>query len=246
MTNLRRLLAAAALATPLLLASPLAMAAQADDAALLRLTTLNIQADGEVKVEPDQATITFGVQTQGKTAAEAMRLNRVKMAASIAALKTAGIEGKDVQTSSLNLNGQYSYEPNKPPTLTGYQAVNQVTITVRDLTKLGTTIDAVTSAGINQVNGIDFGLSDTKTAEDEARRRAVKVLAARADLYASAAGMKIGRLINLSESGGYQPPALRRVGFADARVKMAEATTPVEPGQLTVRIEVSATYELSK
>ncbi len=246
MTDLRRLLAAAALAAPLLLVAPATEAAQADDAALLRLTTLNIQADGEVKVEPDQATITFGVQTQGKTAAEAMRLNRAKMAASLTALKTAGIEGKDVQTSSLNLNGQYSYEPNKSPTLTGYQAVNQVTITVRDLTKLGTTIDAVTSAGINQVNGIDFGLSDPKTAEDEARRRAVKMLAARADLYAAAAGMRIGRLINLSEGGDYQPPALRHVGFADARVKMAEATTPVEPGQLTVRIEVSATYELAK
>lgn len=242
MLAFRRLLAAAAFA-PLLAAAP--MAAHAGDG-LLNLTTLNISADGEVKAAPDQATVSFGVQTQGKTAAEAMRQNRERMATSIAALKAAGVEPKDIQTSALNLNGQYAYEPNQPPKLTGYQAVNQVTVTVRDLTKLGATVDAVTAAGGNQVNGIDFGLSNGKPYEDDARRAAVKTLSARAELYAAAAGLKLGRLINLSEGGGYQPAPLRRVGFADAALKSAAVNTPVEPGQLTVRIEVSATYELTK
>jgi uncharacterized protein YggE len=244
MPAFRRLFAAAALVS-LLASAPMAAHAAGDDA-LLKLTTLSISAEGEVKAAPDQATVSFGVQTQAKTAAEAMRQNRERMASSITALKAAGIEAKDIQTSALNLNGQYAYEPNQPPKLTGYQAVNQVTIMVRDLTKLGATVDAVTAAGSNQVNGIDFGLSNGKPFEDDARRAAVRTLAARAELYATAAGMKLGRLINLSEGGGYQPAPLRRVGFADAQMKSAAVNTPVEPGQLTVRIEISATYELTK
>lgn len=208
-----------------------------------RATTLNLQVVGEVKAAPDRASITVGVQTQAKTAAEALRLNRERMAATITALKAAGIEGKDIQTSALNLNGQYSYEPNQPPKLAGYQAVNQVTILVRDLTKLGPTVDAVTGAGANQISGIDFGLSDPKAAEDDARRQAVKLLTTRAELYAGAAGLRLGRLVNLTEGGGYQPAPMRRAEFADVRLKAA-ANTPIEPGELTVRVEVSAIYEL--
>ncbi len=251
MPHARSILLAALLLAPLPLAAhaaaaPAQMAAASEETSLPRLTTLSISADGEVKGAPDQATVTFGVQTQEKTAAQAMAANRTKMTATLAALKAAGIAAKDVQTSNLNLNGQYTYEPNQPPKLTGYQAVNQVTVIVRDLTKLGVTVDAVTGAGVNQINGIEFGLSDPKPYEDDARRQAVKALTARAQLYADAAGLKLGRLINLSEGGGYQPAPIRAVAFADARVKMAAPTTPVEPGQLTVRIEVSAVYELVK
>lgn len=254
MPRTRSLLLAALILAPLPFAAQAAAApapasqvvTAGDETSLLRITTLNISADGQTKVEPDQATITFGVQTQEKTAAEAMAANRTKMTATLAALKAAGIAAKDVQTSNLNLNGQYTYEPNQQPKLTGYQAVNQVTVIVRDLAKLGVTVDAVTGAGVNQINGIEFGLSDPKPYEDEARKQAVKALAARAQLYADAAGLKLGRLINLSEAGGYQPAPVRVMAFADARVKMAAPNTPVEPGQLTVRIDVSAVYELVK
>jgi uncharacterized protein YggE len=208
-----------------------------------RTATLDLQVEGEVKTAPDQAAVSFGVQTLGKTAADAMAANRDRMGATIAALKASGVEAKDIQTSALNLNGQYVYEANLPPRLTGFQAVNQVTVIVRDLTRLGATVDAVTGSGANQINGIDFGLSDPRAAEDGARRAAVRTARARAELYAEAAGMKLGRLVNLSETGGYQPSPMRRVGFADAALKAAPST-PVEPGQLAVRIEVSAIYEL--
>ncbi len=228
----------------LLLAAPLgAHAAPADDAVLLHMTTVNLQATGEVKADPDQASLTFGVQTQATTAAEAMRLNRVKMASSLAALKSGGIDGKDVQTSSLTLGAQYAYAPNQPPRLTGYQASNQVTVVVHDLGRLGAIIDAVTAAGINQINGIEFGLADPRASEDEARRRAVKALAARAALYADASGLKLGRLVTLTEGGGYQPPVLRKT-FAAVAMRNAEAPTPIEPGKLILSIDVSATYEL--
>lgn len=232
--------------TGLLLATPMAVqAGPADDAALLHLTTVNLQAVGEVKADPDQAALTFGVQTQGATAAQALTQTRTRMAASIAALKTAGIEAKDIQTSALTLNPQYAGVANQPPRLTGYQASNQVTVIVHSLPRLGSVIDAVTAAGINAINGVDFGLADPKAAEDEARRRAVKVLAARAALYAEASGLKLGRLITLTEGGGSSPPILRKT-FAPAAARFAAAPTPVEPGQLTVQVEVSATYELTR
>jgi uncharacterized protein YggE len=196
-----------------------------------------------VKVEPDQASLTFGVQTQGLTAADAVSQNRARMASSLAAMKAAGLEGKDVQTSSLDLTGQYAYAQDQPPRLTGYQASNQVTIVVRDLARLGAIVDAVTAAGINQINGVAFGLADPKATEDEARRRAVKMLASRAKLYAEATGMKLGRLITLTEGGGYRPPVVHKT-FEAAAMRVREAPTPIEPGQLTVQIEVSATYEL--
>ncbi len=226
------------------LSAPMAHAAADEGRSAFLATTLNIAASGEVKAAPDQASITLGVQTQGKTAGDALRLNRERMAASIAALKAQGIEARDIRTTSLNLNAQYVYEQNQPPRLTGYQASNDVTIIVRDIVRLGATVDAVTAAGANQVNGISFGLSDSRGFEDEARRAAVKQLQARADLYAQAAGMHVARLINLSEGGGYQPGPIRPLALAS--FAKASAPTPVEPGELSVRIEVSAIYELVK
>ncbi len=216
--------------------------ARADDAAaMFHATTLNISAVGEIKTTPDQATITLGVNTTGHTAAEAMRANRERMNAVISQIAAQGIEKKDVQTTNLNLSAQYAYEQNQSPRLTGYQADNAVTVTVRDVTRLGAVVDAVTAGGANQVNGISFGLSDPRPAMDQARRDAVKALRARADLYAQAEGMRVVRLINLSESGGVTQGPPRPMVFAAAR---AVAPTPVEPGELSVDVSLSAVYEL--
>lgn len=213
--------------------------------AAFRATTLNLTAFGETRIAPDQATITLGVTTTGAGAGQAMQRNRERMTATVAALKAQGIAERDIQTSGLNLSPQYAYENNQPPRLTGYQASNQVTITVRDLARLGATVDAVVAAGANQVAGIAFGLSNPQAAEDEARRAAVKALAAKAALYAEATGLRIARLVNLSEGGGYSPPPPRP--YAMARMAAADAAqTPVEPGELRVRVEVSGMYELAR
>jgi uncharacterized protein YggE len=210
-----------------------------------RATTLNISAFGEVKATPDMATISLGVQTQAPTAAQAMSENAARMNQVTAALKRAGVEAKDIQTSGLSLGAQYAYEPNKPARLTGYQASNQVTITVNDLARLGATLDAVVAVGANQVNGISFGLKSPQAAEDAARLKAVQALTAKAQLYAGAAGYRLDRLINLSEGGGYSPP--RPIVFAAARMAAEEsAPTPVEPGQLDIRIDINGVYELTK
>ena len=211
---------------------------------MTRPTTLNISAFGEVKLAPDMATISLGVQTQAPTAAAAMAENARAMSQVVSALKKAGIEGKDIQTSGLNLNAQYDYEQNKPPHLNGYQASNQVTVSVNDLGKLGPTLDAVVVVGANQINGVTFGLRDPQAANDAARLRAVQALQAKAQLYAGATGFHGERLVNLSEGGGYSPP--RPMAMYAVRAEAAAPPTPVEAGELSVRVDVSGLYELTK
>ncbi len=224
-------------------APALAQAARAEDAAF-RATTLSLSAYGETTLAPDQATITLGVTTPGPTAAAAMAANRTRMAATLRSLAAQGIAERDIQTSGLNLNPQYVYAQGQPPKLTGYEASNQVTATVRDLGKLGATVDAVVAAGANQVQGIAFGLQSPRAAEDAARREAVTALQAKAELYAKATGYRIARLVNLTEGGGdgSPPRPMFRLAAAPARAE----STPVAPGELKVRIDVSGVFELTR
>ena len=224
-------------------ASDAVWAMAAGDAAF-HATTLSISAYGEVKALPDKAAITLGVQTSAPTAAQAMADNAARMTQVVAALRRQGLADKDIQTSNLSLSAQYDYEQNKPPRLTGYQASNDVTVIVGDLKRLGPTIDAVTAAGVNQINGIGFGIKNPQAAEDQARVKAVQALQGKAQLYAGAAGYRVGRLVNLSEGGGAQPMpyAPKMVTMSAARA----AQTPVEAGELTIRADVSGLYELSR
>jgi uncharacterized protein YggE len=213
-------------------------------AAMFHATTLNLSAIGEVKAAPDQATITLGVRTSGKTAEQAMAANRERMSGTIAALTAAGIQKKDIQTSNLSLAAQYAYEPNQSPRLTGYEADNEVSVVVHDVSRVGAAVDAVTAGGTNQIGGIAFGLTDPQPLMDEARRDAVKTLQARAALYAQASGLRVVRLVNLSEGSAEQPMERRPMPMM-AMAKSA-APTPVEPGQLTIDVQLTAVYELGQ
>lgn len=229
-------------------AAPAALAQAAPAAAdtMFRATTLNLSAYGETKIAPDMASINLGVMTEGKTAAEAMQANATRMSAVMASLRKAGIADRDIQTSNLNLNPQYKYQENQPPLLIGYQASNNVTITVHDLKKLGAAVDASVSAGANQVQGISFGLEDSTAAENAAREAAVKALSAKADLYAKATGHKVSRLVSLSEGGGYTPqPPMPMMAYA-AKREMADAGTSVSGGELKVRVDITGLYELTR
>ena len=212
---------------------------------MFRATTLNLSAYGEVSAAPDMASINLGVMTEGKSAAEALSTNGARMNAVMSALKKAGIAAKDIQTSGLNLNPQYVYEQNLPPRLNGYQASNQVTVTVHDLTRLGAAVDATVNAGANQVNGISFGLNDPTAVENTARLDAVKALQAKADLYARATGYRVGRLVSLGEGGGYSPRPPMPMLASFAKREMASDTV-VSAGELKVRIDVSGLYELTR
>jgi uncharacterized protein YggE len=206
---------------------------------------LNLSAWGEVRTAPDMATISFGVVTEATTAAEAMRLNATRMTQVMAALRRAGIAERDVQTSGLNLSAQYDYVQNEPPRLRGYQATNRVTVIINDLNAVGTTADAVVAAGVNQIDGISFGLKDPTAAENRARQIAVRNLQAKAALYADALGVGLGGIRSLSEGGGYtpRPPVMMQ------RAEMAMdsgGSTPVAAGELTVRIDITGVYDLNR
>jgi uncharacterized protein YggE len=238
------LMATAALPIAALPGAAQAQTAPAADT-MFRATTFNLSAYGETRVAPDMATINLGVMTEAPTAQAAMRANAQKMTAVITALGKAGIAAKDIQTSNLNLSAQYQYAENQPPKLTGYQVSNQVTVRVLDLAKVGPAVDAVVASGANQVNGISFGLNDPSAAEDAARAEAVKALAAKAELYARATGYRVSRLVSLSEGGGYSAPPPMPM-MAMAKRESFDAGTPVAGGQLSVRIDVTGLYELSR
>ena len=206
--------------------------------------SLNLSAYGEVKAAPDVATIQFGVVAEAATAAEAMQQNAARMNQVMAALRRAGIAERDLQTSGLNLSAQYDYVQNEPPRLRGYQASNQVTVIINDLSKVGSTADAVVSAGVNQIGGISFGLKDPTAAENQARQLAVRNLQAKAALYSQALGVELGGIRSLTEGGGYAPQPPRPM-YARAEMAM-DASTPVAAGELTVRIDITGVYDLAR
>lgn len=226
--------------TSLAVAEPAAPVAES----LFRATTLNLAAQGETKAAPDMAAIGLGVTTQAPTAAQALSDNAARMSRVLAALKAAGIADRDIRTSGLNLNAQYAYEQGQAPRLTGYQAANQVNVTMRDLARLGAAVDATVGAGANQVNGITFGLADPTAAENTAREAAVRALQAKAELYARATGYRIARLVSLSEGAASEGPRPPIPMMAMARAQKVE--TQVAPGELDIRIDIAGVYELAR
>ena len=232
-----------AVAAALVLAgAPIQLRAQVP-AAAFSATTLDLSAVGEVKLAPDMASITLGVDTTASTAAEALRANAARMSQVVAALKAAGLADRDIQTSQLSLSPQYADVPNAPQRLSGYQASNQVVVAVNDLSKLGRVVDAVVAAGANNFSQLSFGLANPGAAENSARVAAVKALQDKAALYAQATGYHIGRLVNLSEGGGYRPGAPMPMMAMAVR---SSASTPVEAGETTVRVEITGVFELTR
>lgn len=216
--------------------------AQEPAAAAFGATTLDLSAQGEVKAEPDIADLSVGVTSRGATAAEALASQRARMASTVAALKAEGVAAPDIQTSALSLNPQYSDEDRGQRRLTGYEATNMMSARLRDLKRVGAVVDAVVAAGADRIDGLTFGIADPAPLQDEARRRAVRALQARADLYAQATGYRVKRLVRLGEDAAIEPQPMMR-GMV---VVTGARRTPIETGELTVRVTVSAEYELAR
>ena len=227
-----------------LLAAPAAATAQAVVPGYgIAGTRLDISATGEVTRIPDLAIISAGVQTLRPTATAAIEENAARMERVRAALKRAGIEDKDIQTSSISLNPEYVYAERQPPRLTGYSASNQVSVRFRDIRKTGEILDALVAEGANQINGPSLTIDKPEQALDEARLRAVANGRARADLYARALGMRVVRLLSVSESGGYAAPPPMPM-YARAEAMSADAATKIDPGEQKVQISVAMSFEL--
>lgn len=226
-----------------LLLSPLAFAQAAPMMLPGDGTLLQISAHGESHRTPDVAEMSAGVVTQNVDANTAMRENASRMAAVVAALKKAGVADRDIQTSSIGLSPQYNYRENQPPTITGYQASNTVNVRLREIGKAGDVLDALVKQGANQVSGPTFRIDKPQTAIDEARREAVQQARAHADLYADATGLKVRRIVSMSESAEVtqQPPRPMMM-----MAKTAEASTPVSAGENTLSIDLNVVYELGR
>lgn len=206
-------------------------------------TTLSVAADARVERAPDVADISAGVVTQAATASEAMTQNAARMSAVVAALKRAGVADRDVQTAGINLNPQYVYRENQPPQLTGYQASNNVSVQIRKITDMGRVIDALVGQGSNQINGPTFRLDRPDPALDEARTAAVAKARARADLYARAAGMRVKRILSISEGPAFTPPPYP-IPIARMEAMDAKASTPVAAGEVRLQANVNVVFEL--
>jgi hypothetical protein len=212
-------------------------------------TLLALSAEGRSTRVPDLALFSAGVTSQGKTAAEAMAANSADMNRVVAALRRAGIADKDIQTTSINLNpiyGQPVVRPDGQVTqearIIGYQANNMVSVRQRDLKGFGKVLDALVAAGANQVSGPNFQMANPEAAQDEARLAAIKAVRARADLYARATGLRVVRMVSISEGGGYSPP----MPVMYAKAAMADsAPTPVAAGEVESVITVSVQFELA-
>ena len=215
--------------------------ADAQTAPVISGTRLELSARGEVKRVPDVAVISTGVVTQAADAATAMRENAARMARVLAALKRAGVAEKDVTTSSINLMPQYRYNNNQPPVITGYQAGNQLSVRFRDIGKSGAILDALVAQGSNEISGPTLMLDNSEAALDEARIAAIKAGRARAEIYAAAAGMRIKRIIAISENDGMNVvPRPMMLNMA----KSAEADTVVMPGEQSLGVTVMMAFEL--
>lgn len=208
-------------------------------------TTISISAQGSVQRAPDIAYITTGVTTEAATAEGALADNARRMNSLMGVLKEAGIAERDIQTSNFSLNPVYVYPENQPPRITGYSASNQVTVRVRQLDRLGAILDTVVKAGGNNFGGLSFGLDDDTEARNEARRMAMKEAMDRATLYAEVAGLKIRRVVTISESGGWSPQPMPMMAMA--RMESADmAPSPVSGGEVGFTADVNVVFELGR
>ena len=201
----------------------------------------------EIKSTPDRVSIGAGVSTVAPTAQEAVRQNATQMSSVIAALRRAGIAERDIQTSGFNLSAQYDYSnrsEGQPPSLTGYQATNMVTVKSNDINRTGALIDALVAAGGNNISGPEFSLANADSALDGARTAALRRANERAQFYAQAAGYRSARLVSLSEGAPVNRgpvPMMARMA-ADS----AGAATPVMPGEVANSVTVSVEYRLER
>lgn len=206
-------------------------------------TRLDIVATGESRRVPDIAVVTAGVVTQAPSASAALTDNNRQMQAVFRALDAAGIEERDIQTSSISLNARYDYSDRSEPRLLGYTASNQLTVRFREIERAGTIIDALVGQGVNQINGPSLQIDAPEAAMDEARRDAITKARQRAELYAAAAGMRVVRIVAISEAGAARPPV---VMAGRAMMMDAEQSAPLQiaAGEQRLTASVSVTFEL--
>jgi len=207
-----------------------------------RLTRVTVSGDSIVQAQPDTAIVTVSVVTQSKRAIDAQQENAAKSDAVVRALKAAAGAGAEVKTSGYSLQPQRVYRENQPPTITGYEARNSVTVTLSDLTKVGSVIDATAQAGANDIAGISFTLRGDRPARDEALAQATQEAMGKARVIAQALGGRVVRIVEVHEEGTIRPPVPVYDRMETSR--MAAAQTPIEVGSLEITSRVQLIAEV--
>lgn len=208
-----------------------------DDDALPRLMTVTGQ--GAVEMVPDMATVRLGVMTEARGAREAIDDNSRAMAGVLERLKGLGVADRDLQTSEFSVHPRWNrVSGDQAPEVIGFVARNLLSVRVRDLARLGEVLDAVARDGANQFEGLAFGLQNPDPVEDAAREAAVAEARRKAQLYAAAAGVALGPLQSLSESGGVVAP----MPMARAEMSMVSEEVPMAAGEVSVSARVTLTY----
>ena len=232
LTPMRAILAIVLVA--LFLAAP--AVARADEAS----PSVTVTGTGTASGTPDTAEVSAGVVTQAPTAAQAMSQNTAAMEQVLRAIRAQGVADRDVQTTNVSIvpvRAQSSPSRPQPGAVTGYEVTNQVRVKVRNLTSLGRLIDTLVSQGANALGGIAFSIADPAALLDQARTKAIADARQKAQVYAVAAGAKLGRVLAIKDtaSGPPRPMAARM---------MASAPVPIAAGEQELEVSVSVTYAL--
>jgi uncharacterized protein len=199
-----------------------------------------VTGEGSVRAAPDYASITGGVTVRAKTAKEAAAANAKLMAAVVTALRDAGIAQEDIQTSRYSVAPVYAPpQQNTEAKLTGFSASNRISAKVSDLDKVGDIIDRLIGAGATDIGGVRFMHSDISKTLDEARQAAMADARRKAQVYAKAAGIRLGSVIWITEDPAYTP----LYPMAAARVAAA-APTPIAAGEDTLRAQITVGFDI--
>ena len=212
------------------------------------LPTVRAHGEAVVHVKPDEARLDIGVVTQGQTAEAAAAQNAKQTTEVIAVLKKELGTRADIQTSnySIHPNYRHSRDGNVPPTISGYTATNTVHIRLSDISIVGKMIDAATRVGANNVHGVQFSVKDEQASRGEALRQAARNARANAEALAAGLGMKLGRVVSLTDGEPVRVIPFRAEMMQAQMADAARAPTPVEPGNVQVRAVVTITAELSQ
>jgi uncharacterized protein YggE len=207
------------------------------------VSSITVNGEGKIKVKPDTASVNLGVQAIAPTATEALSQANSSAAALIAALKAAGISDNDIATSGLNIYPQYGNSAN---VITGYQASNSVTVTVRDITQTGPVIDAAAAAAGDHITigGVSFYVDDTDALIGAARADAINNAKKRAGEYAAAAGVSVGTVVQISEVAINNPVPIFYAASAASDAGSA-APTPIQTGTQDLTVSVTVVYQLT-
>lgn len=212
------------------------------------LTRVLVTGDSVIQAQPDTAILSISVITQGKRALDAQSGNANKSDAVVRAVKAVAGTGAEIKTSGYVLEPQRLYKENQPPTITGYEARNSVTVTLLDLTRVGAVIDAASQAGANNVDSVSFTLRKDRPAKSQAIMEATRAAVEKARAVAEALGGRVVRIAEVQEASALVRPiyeTLDKVQGMRAGV-VAQAPTPIEVGTLDIRSQVQLIAEVEQ